>query len=104
MDTSLLVLSGIRAASALCATVLAITAYRAYRRTQSQALLWLSMASALLVAGFLGAGLLYQTTADLTQASVLEAPFTLAALLLIVASLFAREHRSVAPRAHDAPP
>lgn len=94
MDWQLTVLSGIRAASALCAGVLGLVAYRAYIRTRSSALLRLSVASGLLLTGLLGAGVLYQSTGELAWASVFEAPFTLAALLTILVSLYGREARA----------
>lgn len=91
MEWQLAALSVVRAASALCAGILAVYAYRAYRTTHRGALRWLALAGLLLLLGFLGAGVLYQATGSLLQATVLEAPFTLAALLLMMVSLFGRD-------------
>lgn len=96
MDPQLVALSLIRTASAVCASMLAVFAFRAYRLARANSLLWLGTASALLVTGFLGAGVLYQTTGSLAQASVFEAPFTLAALLTMIASLYAKDRRTSA--------
>lgn len=103
MDPQLLTLSFIRTASAACALILSIFAFRAYRSTRGHSLLWLGRASALLAAGFVGAGVLYQVTGSLSHASILEAPFTLTALLLMIASLYAKNERVGRSRQHESP-
>lgn len=98
MDWQLLALSTVRTLSAACAAYLAFTAYRAYRSTGRNGLLWLGVASALLGVGFLAAGVLYRTTSSLENATLLEAPFTLGALLVMIASIHARGARRVRVR------
>lgn len=97
MDASLAALSAVRTLSAVCAGALMVFAYRAYLRSGSSPLRWLATASLLLSLGFLGAGLLYQATQNLLYATMLEAPFTLAALLVIMLSLFGRNVSVVRP-------
>ena len=96
MDWQLLALSAIRAFSAGAAAYLGWRAFRAYRGSGRNGLLWLGTASALLAAGFLAAGFLYQATGSLASATLLEAPFTLGALLVMVASMHARGSRGLA--------
>lgn len=91
MDWQLATLSAVRATSAACAGILMLYAYRAHRRTHSRALRWLAIASLSLFLGFLTAGALYQSTGDLLTATLVEAPFTLAALLMMMLSLFGRD-------------
>lgn len=91
MDWQLLALSIVRGGSAFCAGILAVYAYRAYRATGRRGLLRLSLASALFTVGYVAAGVLYQATGDLVLATVLEAPFTLGALALILLSILGRE-------------
>lgn len=85
-------LSGARLASASLAAIVAFFAIRAYFSHRRRDLLLLSVAAATLAAGYLLEGVLVESgTLSLHDANVLEAAFTLGALMLLVASLYVRE-------------
>lgn len=91
MDLQLVLLSSLRAASAGGAALIAVLAFRAYHATKRRVLLTLALASTTLTVGFLAAGLLYQAAGNLVAATLLEAPFTLGAILLMLGSVFGRD-------------
>lgn len=89
-DHTLLV--GARLASASLAAIVAFFAIRAYLGLRRRNLLLLSAGAATLAAGYFLEGVLVESgTLSLHAATVLEAGFTLGALMMLVASLYVRE-------------
>lgn len=95
-----LVLSFARIMTAALAGTIGLLAARAYVRSRRRSLLTLSIGASLLAAGHLAAGVLVEVGRwSVHDASVLESIVTLAAVVVLVASLYLKEKRSGRARA-----
>lgn len=92
-----LVLSVARVATAALASIIGALAARAYLRTKQRSILALSVGACLLAFGYLAEGALVELGGwSVNDASALESVTTLAAVAILVASLYLKDAR-VAP-------